>query len=86
MAVQPSGSTMYVAGVLLSYREVHDLVEVVDEPTASALKAGLDLDARFVPLSVGDRGRVLEALEIPWTNSLASLRSVLVRDQAWNVG
>jgi hypothetical protein len=77
---------MYVGGVRVTPREVSDLAEVVDASTAAVLRAGLDGDATFVALSSDDRDCVLDALEIPWTNGLAELRSALEQDRAWRVG
>jgi hypothetical protein len=69
--------------VPVSAELVPELVDLVGEPTAGTLEGALDAGRATVALTVEDRERILRALEGDFSDGLAELRGVLLKEHEW---
>lgn len=71
--------TITLAGIPVTRELVQQLVEQVDEPTASKLDQALLNETRVLALEIEDRERILRALE-DCPVELTELRATLVQE------
>jgi hypothetical protein len=76
---------MMLAGLTVPNDDVRELARLVDEPTATLLRNGIDRETVVLALTIHDRERILRALGDPKTDSLAELRAVLLQELKWRV-
>lgn len=76
---------MMLAGIRVPNEDVCELAGLVDEPTATVLRNGVERETVVLALSIDDRERILQALDDPGTDGLAELRGVLLREHEWRV-
>jgi len=77
-------ASMMLAGVPVSAELISELAQIVDEPTASMLERGLEVETKVLALTIVDRERIIRALDDP-PAGLAELRGVLLREHEWRV-
>ena len=75
---------LIVAGIPLTAELVRTLADLVDEPAASTLRAGLEADRIAVALTIAEREQILRALE-DCPDGLSELRGVLLDEHEWRV-
>ena len=74
---------MMLAGLNVPDDDVRELARLVDEPTATMLRNGIDRETVVLALTIDDRERILRALDDRQTDALAELRGVLLTEHEW---
>ena len=78
-----SVASMMLAGLNVPDDDVRELARLVDEPTATMLRNGIDRETVVLALTIDDRERILRALDDRQTDALAELRGVLLTEHEW---